>query len=257
MASITNSVIDDLSPNAQSIDYLLQRANTFVPLQTLSAGMQIDTNRKAIPRGNRLSVENISTSIDVGGRISANATRNAYNDGSDWQRMDTAEGAVLLQTVVDGIKIWSASAGANPISWTLVAQWDTAGKQTIGTVPLTRLALNAGGAVFDTADKMTAGTVPLARMGSVVANSSQLVSAGTSSSITIDSTALGHKFFIYSLYAGSSAIHGTLVDGSEAVVATLHSVLNYGPTGTVFLTLINGFTSDQTVNYKVYKLTET
>lgn len=37
MASITNSVIDDLSPHAQSIDYLLQRANTWVGTQTFNS----------------------------------------------------------------------------------------------------------------------------------------------------------------------------------------------------------------------------
>lgn len=39
MASITNSVIDDLSPHAQSVDYLLQRTNTWGANQTLQASL--------------------------------------------------------------------------------------------------------------------------------------------------------------------------------------------------------------------------
>lgn len=141
MTSIANSVIDDLSPHAQSIDYLLQRANTFVPLQTMSAGLGIDANRKIIPRGGAayLSIESME-GVTLTGRTTANFVQNAYHDGSNWQRIDTAANAWLLQFSNSGFAFWFSAPAANPIAnWTNAVNWDSSGRQVVGIVPLARM----------------------------------------------------------------------------------------------------------------------
>lgn len=75
-----------------------------------------DARIKRIAQG--LYLENVAASSTVAGLSSVNAAANATWDGTNWNRIDTAQPASLH--VVDrsgALNFYTAAAGANPIAW--------------------------------------------------------------------------------------------------------------------------------------------
>ena len=122
----------------------------------------------------------------------------------------------------------------------------------------------AGGAranlvTWDNTGKMSAGSVPLARIGTVIIDSSSVVTGNTATSVTIEASTGAHVFYIYTIRGNNSqVIQGTSVTTAEAVTAAFHSFIGMpGGTGNNTLELVNGTSGSITATYKIYKITET
>ena len=117
-----------------------------------------------------------------------------------------------------------------------VAQWDNTGKQTLGTVPL-------------------------ARMGTVDTVGTTTIAANQVSDAPMDIRGAVHSFYQISVFcnaASSSTIaYGSFVSFVETVEAVIHAFV-YKTTGTTTsFRIVNGYGVSVTVDYKVYRLTET
>lgn len=103
--------------------------------------------------------------------------------------------------------------------------------------------------------KITAGVVPLARMGTIVSNGATSIASGGTLTQQISATSNTHEFFQASAYETTGSVNvavGFYSQGSSEISAFVYRQ----GTNTVFY-MINGTSSARTVNYRVYKLTET
>jgi hypothetical protein len=65
-----------------------------------------------------LSLEAPNGFVVIGGKGGSNMGGNAYHDGTNWMRYDVAQPAIVVNAGSNGLYIYAAPAGANPISYT-------------------------------------------------------------------------------------------------------------------------------------------
>jgi hypothetical protein len=88
---------------------------------TLVGTLSLGSNSPPIalrPLGGTLSIEAQAGSLFLSGGTQAAALGNAYFDGTNYQRWNVGSAASLIQAGIGNMVVYTAPAGANPISWT-------------------------------------------------------------------------------------------------------------------------------------------
>jgi len=179
----------------------------------------------------------LSSKIAISGTVTqANLTTLTAGSGSI---ADSLHGHSISITNADTVDSYHASD--------LLARGNHTGTQNGSTI--------SGGTLGST-------VVPLARMGTAVASGSQTVNADTAYGITISgSSGAAHEFYHYSAYLSSSPTsdiitYGARVTETETVNASVHFTLTRRADVGTIIDIINGYGASKTIEYKVYKLTE-
>jgi hypothetical protein len=173
-----------------------------------------------------ISIESSQSYASLSSRSSSALAGNASSDGTNWNRFDVAQPAIMVQAQPQAFCVYTAPAGANPISWTNRINMDSTGVLTLPNSSITTpmLAANAatqsGQGTFD--GNQYTRTTPI---------NSSTVMPGVSS-ITLTTTGapvllLGNALWNHSV-AGATASFGFAIDGAPSLVCqTMEPVAGY------------------------------
>lgn len=85
-----------------------------------------------------LSIESPAGSAYIGGKISGAVNGNAYWDGTNWNRYDTAQAGVIASIAPVGFVIYGSPAGANPMALTTLMAVTPTGVLTLPANGITK-----------------------------------------------------------------------------------------------------------------------
>jgi hypothetical protein len=91
-----------------------------------------------------LSIESPAQYAFIGGRVLGGLNGNAYYDGANYQRYDTAQPASQVQVSGGALTVLTAPAGANPITWTSRMSINSAGVLSLPNASITTPMIASG-----------------------------------------------------------------------------------------------------------------
>lgn len=183
-----------------------------------------------------LSIESADGNVLIGADGGAYAASNAYWDGTNWNRYNTAQPAMLSGTVFNSsFYVGYAASGANPLSWTTVMSvtgggfMDVVGMRANGTATAVsgaglELYYSGGQGVLQGYNRTSSAYVPVVLIGSnvflqpmgsgmVAISQNGTAPANTAGAVLVFNAAVGPKINLYD--AGASGFFGEGINSAE------------------------------------------